>query len=244
MDFTKRKSNNTFVHSYGIACVRRNADSGCYEILMIKKRNSYAFVEFVRGLYDPYKDHDLEYMFSQMTIAEKSIIVTRKFDTMWCMCNKEPTKSSDRAAYGKALKKYTTLLERNVLLKIVSNTTNSSLLWEIPKGRPNKRENSISAATREFEEETGLTKNSYRVLFDEGVIEHVFVDCGVKYKYVYYIALLGNHVVPTYDYNNEHMLWELSDLKFMTSNAIQELNNNRLAKIVRIIIKKAKKHMP
>lgn len=239
----KQKNDSSFVCSYGVACVRKNSDSGRYEILMIKKRHTYAFIEFVRGMYDPYKDYDLEYMFDAMTITEKSIIHTRKFDTLWGVCNGEPTKSTERSVYNKSLKKYSTLVERGVLLTLISNTTNATLLWEIPKGRPNKKETASVSATREFEEETGLSKDSYRILFDEGTIEYSFIDCGVKYKYVYYIAVLGKNIVPTYDYNNKHMLWEVSELRFMTSSAIQEMNNQRLAKTARIIIKKAKKYL-
>ncbi len=241
----KSKSDNSFVMSYGVACVRRNSGSGCYEILMIKKRHTYSFIEFVRGMYDPYKDYDLQYMFEAMTITEKSMIQTRNFETIWNYCNGEPTKSSERSIYNRSLRKYTALLERNgnVLLTLITNTKNSNLLWEIPKGRPNKKESPLASATREFEEETGLSKNSYRILFDEGTIEYSFIDCGVKYKYIYYIAVLCGNVNPTYDYNNQHMLWELSELRFMTSLALQELNNQRLAKTARIIIKKAKKHL-
>lgn len=239
----KVKPDNSFVTSYGVACVRKNPDSGCYEVLMIKKRHTYAFVEFVRGIYDPFKDSDMEYMFDAMTITEKSIIQTRKFETLWSICNGEPTKSTERAVYNRSLKRYLRLHERGVLHILLSNTTNANLLWEIPKGRPNKRETPLISATREFEEETGLSKDCYRILFDESTIEYSFVDCGVRYKYIYYIALLGKNVVPTYDYNNEHMLWELSELRFMTSGAIQELNNQRLAKTARIIIKKAKKYL-
>lgn len=131
----------------------------------------------------------------------------------------------------------------NILLNFVSNSPNATLLWEIPKGRANKKETPLVSAMREFEEETGLDKKSYRVLLDEGTIEYTFIDCGVKYKYVYYLAVLDGSVVPTYDYNNHHMLWELSELKFMTSMAIQEMNNQRLAKTARIMIKKAKKYL-
>lgn len=239
------KHENSFVHSYGVACVRKNPDTRCYEILMIKKRNTYSFIEFVRGVYDPYKDHDLHYMFDSMTITEKSMIQTRNFNTLWNYCNGEPTKSSERSVYARSQKKYTTLIERegDVLASLLSNTKNATLLWEIPKGRPNKKETPLISAIREFEEETGLDKNNYRILFDEGTIEYSFVDGGVKYKYVYYLAVLSGSITPKYDYNNKHMLWELSELSFMTSAGIQELNNQRLAKTARIIIKKAKKYL-
>lgn len=240
---TEDVRDNSFVSSYGVACVRKNPDSGCYEILMIKKRHTYAFVEFVRGVYDPYKDYDLEYMFDAMTITEKSIIQTRRFEILWSICNSEPSKGAERSVYNRSLKKYTSLHDRGTLLRLLSNSTNANLLWEIPKGRSNKKETPLISAVREFQEETGLSKDAYRILLDEGTIEYSFVDCGVKYKYIYYIALLGRNVVPKYDYNNEHMLWELSEIRFMSSNAIQELNNQRLAKTARIIIKKAKKYL-
>lgn len=240
------KHDSSFVCSYGIACVRKNPDTKSYQILMIKKRNTYCFIEFVRGLYDPYKDVDLEYMFELMTITEKSMIQTRNFHTLWNYCNGEPTKSSERSVYARSLKKYTTLIERNdgnVLTSLLSKTKNSTLLWEIPKGRPNKKETPLVSAVREFEEETGIKKDSYRILFDEGTVEYSFVDAGVKYKYIYYIAAFTNSTDPTYDYNNSHMLWELSELRFVSSAVIQEMNNQRLAKTARIIIKKSKKYL-
>lgn len=240
------KTDNSFISSYGVACVRKNSDTGCYEILMIKKRYTYLFIEFVRGMYDPYKDYDLEYMFDGMTITEKSMIQTRNFNTLWNYCNgNEPTKSGERTIYTRSSRKFATLLDREkgaALSRLLSNSKNATLLWEIPKGRPNKKETALHSAVREFEEETGL-KETYRILFDEGTIEYSFVDGGVKYKYIYYLAVLSSNVVPTYDYTNEHMLRELSELRFMTSIAIQEMNNQRLAKTARIIIKKAKKYL-
>jgi len=236
---------DNFVVSYGIACVRKSPDTGCYEILMIKKRNTYAFVEFVRGLYDPYKNYDLEYMFASMSITEKSMIQTRDFATLWNYCNGMPTKSSERSVFIRSLNKYNTLTNRegDVLKTLIANTKNATLLWEIPKGRPNKKETPLASAVREFEEETGLVKDAYKILFDEGTIEYTFIDCGIKYKYIYYLAILKSNTTPKYDYNNQHMLWELSELKFMTSLAIQEMNNQRLAKIARIMIKKTKKYI-
>lgn len=147
--------------------------------------------------------------------------------------------------YNRAAHKYNALVERegNILQRLLSNSKNATLLWEIPKGRPNKNETHLMTASREFEEETGLSKDAYRVLFDEGIIEYSFMGCGVKYKYVYYIGVLSSNITPTYNFNNIHMVREVSELKFLTSIATQELNNQRLAKTVRIIIKKAKKYL-
>lgn len=235
--------NNMYIPSYGVACVRKNANSGCYEILMIKKRHTYSFIEFVRGFYDPYKEADLQYMFDTMTITEKSIIQGRSFPTIWSYCNGEPTKSTDRMGFNRAFRKYNMLVQRNILLHLLSNSQNATLLWEIPKGRSQKKETQLAAATREFEEETGLAKDSYRILFDEGTVEYTFIDCNVKYKYVYFLAVINNNVIPKYDYSNDHMVRELSEVGFMSSTGIQELNNQRLANTAKIIIKKTKRYI-
>lgn len=237
------KIENVSVVSYGVACVRRNPDTSRYELLVIKKRYTYQFIEFVRGMYDPHKTRDIEFMFEGMTIGEKSMIQTRNFDAIWHYCNGEPTRSCEKSLYVRSARKFNLLVSRGILLELMTGTTNASLLWEIPKGRANKRETALRSAMREFEEETGLPKDAYRLLIDEGTIEYSFIDCGVKYKYVFYIALIKGGVEPKYDYTNEHMLRELGDIRFLTANVIQEMNGNRLASVARVIIKKAKKYL-
>ena len=232
---------NSSIVSYGIACVRKNDQSGNYEILMIKKKNTYHFIDFVWGKYDISKTQDLEHMFEGMTINEKSMIRTMNFDVIWEYCNHI---NPNRTIYNRGNRKFKQLLDKGEahLLKLISNTKVSNLFWEIPKGRLNKKELPLNAAIREFKEETNISKNQYRILFDEGVIEYVFVDCGIRYKYIYYIAILESNVNPKYIFINDNMMNELSDISFMSSNAIQQFNNKRLAKIARVIIKKSKKY--
>lgn len=235
-----------FIISYGIACARKNKDSGNYEILMIKKRATYSFVDFLRGRYDPLRHYDLEFMFSGMTINEKILIRGRIFHTLWTYCyGKEPFRNSEKALYSKSEKKFNQLCDHQngeFLLDILNRSTNAELLWEIPKGRIGKNESPIDSAIREFEEETGISKDMYRLLFNEGTVEYTFTDGGIKYKYIYYMAILNNPNPPKYNFRNEHMLIEVAEMKFMPTNAVFEFNNNRLCKTIRIIIKKLKKY--
>jgi len=239
-------STPNFVISYGIACARRNNDTGNYEVLMIKKRATYAFVDFLRGRYDPLRHYDLEFMFNEMTINEKILIRGKNFATLWMYClGKEPTKSSDKNMYARSLRKFTQLCEHKegtFLIDLLNKSTNAELLWEIPKGRIGKNEVPIDSAIREFEEETGIKKSAYQLLFNEGTIEYTFSDGGVRYKYIYYLAVMNNAQHPRYDFSNEHMLIEVAELRFLPANAVLEFNNNRLYKTIRIIIKKLKKY--
>ena len=48
-------STSEIVTSYGIALVRKNINN-IYEILFIKKRLSYAFIAFIKGIYNRNND--------------------------------------------------------------------------------------------------------------------------------------------------------------------------------------------
>lgn len=240
-------SRSNVITSYGIACVRKNFDNGNYEVLMIKKKNTYSFTDFVRGTYDPYKDYDLEYIFDNMTITEKSIIQSKSYHTIWMYWNgAEPTKSSERSTYNRGIRKFEKLCERNntdfILDKLIQRNTHASLIWEIPKGRLDKKETPLAAAMREFKEETGVHENNLKII-SETPVEYSFTDCNAKYRYIYFIAVPVSAKTPSYDITNQHMLKELSELKYLSSTVISELNGKRFSKLVRTIIKIVKKQV-
>lgn len=235
-----------FIVSYGIACARKNQSSGNYEILMIKKRATYAFVDFIRGRYNPENQSELAYTFNQMTINEKIMIKSCNFDTIWNYCwGRSPEKPSEKGMYNRSSKKFKELVSMDNGEKIdnlIKRSTHGELLWEIPKGRIHKNELPLQTAIREFEEETGVKPDAYQLLPDEGTIEYTFTDNNVKYKYIYYLAIINRSAHPRYDFNNEHMILEVVDIKFLPATAVQQFNNNRLHQTVRIIIKKLKKY--
>lgn len=87
----------------------------------------------------------------------------------------------------------------NVLLK----TVNPLFLypeWGFPKGKRAGIESDIICAKREFEEETGYTDNDY-VIFEniQPIVENIIGFNGVKYRYIYYIALLKSNKKPEKD---------------------------------------------
>ncbi len=244
--------------SYGIACVRKAA--GRYEILMIKKRCSYSFIEFIRGSYDPCKKHDISYLLDGMTVDEKRVILSNQFDRLWfhaygsspilCRCEQDICDNCQNRSVGSKYlrpeRKYKALMNikhGQYIRELVHKSTNLDLLWEIPKGRMNKGEAPISSAIREFEEETSIDKHKYRLLFDDNTVEYTFIDNGVRYKYVYYLAIAMPKMSVEYDYNNEHMSAEISDMRFLPLDYIKALNNNRLHRIAKVIIKKCKKYI-
>lgn len=107
------------------------------------------------------------------------------------------------------------------LLEILKNTHScvESPEWGVPKGRRMFEESDIDTAKREFTEETGYLPNDY-ILFDniEPYIENIVGTNGVKYRYVYYIALLKTNKINTCkDLNNERYC-EIGDIGLFDLN--------------------------
>ena len=62
---------NNIVTSYGIALIKKNKllnNNNNYEVLMIKKRLTYAFIAFAKGIYNKHNDTELIKLFSNILI--------------------------------------------------------------------------------------------------------------------------------------------------------------------------------
>jgi 8-oxo-dGTP pyrophosphatase MutT (NUDIX family) len=68
--------------SYGLAVCK--FIDGILHVLMVKKKYSYSFFEFVFGKYPRFDRVKLEAMFDSMTYQEKTDILEMDFDKLWC----------------------------------------------------------------------------------------------------------------------------------------------------------------
>ena len=65
--------------------------------------------------------------------------------------------------------------------------------WGFPKGRRDYNEKDMDCALREFEEETGLSKDNVSIVQNIVPIEEIFTGSNYKsYKHKYYIAYIDN----------------------------------------------------
>jgi 8-oxo-dGTP pyrophosphatase MutT (NUDIX family) len=84
-----KKRNTVFriFNSAGIACCRWIIDKRTHvrkpQILLVQKRYTYQFIEFVLGRYNNNDNSRLHYLFSHMTPTEKMDILTFNFDLLW-----------------------------------------------------------------------------------------------------------------------------------------------------------------
>lgn len=234
------------ITSYGIACCRKNTNNQ-YEILMIKKKSTYAFCEFVYGSYDIYHKHNIKYLLDDMAIDEKISILSFNYDTIWFKLYSTFPTTPRPNYYNKGYKRFTSLIKIDngkYLANLIHSSENSEILWEIPKGRANRHESPIETAIREFNEETNISKTEYKIIFNEDKITYSFHDNGKKYMYVYYIAvMLNNKYNPRFSYESEFMYREVNDIKFLSTEKVRAFNNSRLYKLTKMIIKKSKKYI-
>lgn len=200
------KNCNSPTISYGFICFKVVNDQSVY--LMVQRKDSLSYVEFIRGKYKLENRLYIMKLFSNMTEEERHRIRNRDFETlwkeMWCKNEDECSKNFNRE-YNEASEKFYKLkkgyyikshddasLVTLVNIDIFLTQTMSEQLeteWGFPKGRRNVNENDINCALREFKEETGFDLNSLEICSHMKPLEEVFSGTNKKrYKHVYYIA--------------------------------------------------------
>jgi 8-oxo-dGTP pyrophosphatase MutT (NUDIX family) len=195
--------------SYGVICYSFREGKVVY--LMVQRKDSLSYVEFMRGKYNLENKKYLMKLFSYMTNDERLRLQNNDFDHLWrdMWCKNETDGKHFNKEYQEAAEKFNKIKtgylmksQENEVISIninylVSNTKPlfSETEWGFPKGRRNVNENDLNCALREFKEETGLNTNIMRLLFDLKPLEEVFSGTNKKrYKHVYYIAQLCNNI--------------------------------------------------
>jgi 8-oxo-dGTP pyrophosphatase MutT (NUDIX family) len=181
--------------------------------LMVSRKFSLGFVEFVRGRYDIADTKGIINLFEQMTLDEITLIRKNEYDDiLYYFLNRNNENKEvvlNKIYEGKysleyceskikfnMLKNYQDHPENNIVLGLSFYTKNvkpkwTKPEWGFPKGRREKKtEENLACACREFEEETGYKKTEYTILNKIEPIEEVMTGTnGVIYKHVYYLAL-------------------------------------------------------
>ena len=224
---TARKCNIP-VTSYGIICFRKNADN-IQEYLMIQKKDSLSYVEFIRGKYDVLHKEYIMRLVGNMTLEEKERLRTKTFDELWGMLwtNIVPQSKRFMANYIDSKKKFEKLKagfllqdeSQNIIFfnldYIVQNAVQlfDETEWEFPKGRRQLNEYDEQCALREFSEETGVPSCDIKLLRDIKPIEEVFVGMNkTRYRHIYYIAAAGPSVEFNLDASNNKQMSEVRNI--------------------------------
>ena len=232
------KSCNHPVISYGIICYKLvyEAHSVIPMFLMVQRKDSLSYVEFIRGKYNLENRSYIMRLATNMTDEERQFMLNNDFDVlwknMWCKSNEDETNKNFTKEYTEASEKFN-MLKKGYLMKteqgeminfsikyMIENTTAIFLEteWGFPKGRRNINEDDISCALREFKEESGVNLKNIRLLNDIKPLEEVFSGSNkIRYKHVYYLS----RYVSDYDISYQFCK-EIKDVKWFTFDEMIE----------------------
>lgn len=227
--------------SAGVACVRF-APTGM-EILLVRKRYTYAYNMFVSGRYKSDNSSDLITLFNSMTVDEKLDILSLNFVHIWyrVWLNNLQKTSSFYTAKSKFENAFVADGGARLRRLMSKSRENGQLIWEIPKGRKKgKTESDIACAVREFTEETTLTMKQCNICQEK--YKHSYISDGTKYTNIYYFAYTRLNITPVVNAANQLQVGEIAEIKWMNMNAIIHVDSGgRLTPIAKKIFKYMKK---
>ncbi len=249
-----------FKESYGIACCRFNLETKEPEVLLIKKRYTYAFFDFVFAKYKKRDDNRLRKLFNQMSLQEKIDVLRLDFDKLWCRIRIKIPNPSDfshsssrnngRNPYGNQSDAWHTYVCKKTkfdnnfinvdkgrrLRKLIHGTASVDSIWEIPKGRPMHGEKPINTAIREFKEETDIGIEKYTFLLHEAPIVESYVVNRCNYKHTYFIAIANQfNWEPEVNFSSYEQLLEVENIQWTSINRAEYLNLKQIDPQLRIL---------
>lgn len=218
------------ITSVGIIVYRLN-DEKKPEYLLIRRKDTIGYVEFMRGKYNIYSKMYLLNIISEMTNNEKQRLLTQPFDSLWTQLWGNDISSQYRSEEKISRDKFESLKHGIVIhkddfsLETLINEANKLCQWEetewgFPKGRHNNQEKDLSCALREFEEETGISRTSINIIHNVLPFEEIFTGSNYKsYKHKYYVAYMKNET----DAMNSYQHTEVSKMEWKSYETSMEL---------------------
>ena len=245
------------ISSYGIIAFKIDNNTKDIYFLMICRKDTFHYVEFMRGRYDLDNSDYLESLLDGLTGFERDQILNNNFDYLWInlwMTKNNESKNQERynREYYDSKNKFSKLKENNYFKKYFekSEIKWSEPEWGFPKGRRNLGEQDLDCAIREFEEESGLSSDQYNIVdirlvsnsFDINEdslcdptykVKEVFTGTNnLKYKHVYYLAICNNNIQVKLDENNFDQSSEISNIKwFQYSDCLKKIRPYNKEKI-------------
>jgi 8-oxo-dGTP pyrophosphatase MutT (NUDIX family) len=214
------------ITSYGVVVFRSSSNG--LQFLMIRRKDSFGFIDFIRGKYSPYNIFQVQNIINEMSLTEKQIILTKPFEelwlNMWGNSNNIQYKNEEMSSSKKmeTIKNGITINEENIRLNDIvekSPTKWSETEWEFPKGKRNHKEKDIDCALREFEEETGISKAKITVIENILPFEEIFIGTNHKsYKHKYFLAYMND----TEEILDNFQITEVSKIEWKTIDGCLE----------------------
>jgi 8-oxo-dGTP pyrophosphatase MutT (NUDIX family) len=223
--------------SYGVIAVKFSA--GVAHYLMVRRRDSISYVEFMRGKYKLDNPEYITMLINGMTVEERGRLLAGNFDDLWeSLWNSQNTRQY-RNECEAARRMYTAIKNTGdvygrLLVQYIDHASTrwTEPEWGFPKGRRSVRESTLACALREFNEETGLPESIVHIVEDEPTqVEEYTGTNGIRYKQVYYVGACAPESVAALQPSNRVMSREIGDILWLPFDAafgkIRETNSEK-----------------
>lgn len=173
------------------------------EYLMIRRKDTLGFIDFIRGKYSTTNKEYLMNMIKQMTNNEKQQLLTNTFEQIWHniwgstnISNQYKTEEQSSKIKFNQLRNGIQYKNKVFTLKDIVNESFKYTQWDepewgFPKGRRNFNETDLNCALREFSEETGFNINKLKLIENIYPFEENFTGSNYKsYKHRYFITYM------------------------------------------------------
>lgn len=230
------------ITSIGIICFKLFPNNDI-KYLTVMRRHTYAYVEIVRT--KRYLSNEyLEMLCKNITKKERLYILNHDFDfiwnELWTVKNTgiyiKDYKTS-RDGYNKRIDFIKEYLKHN-------DPEYTEPEWGFPKGRRNFKEDNKSCAIREFNEETKLTSADYQLIKldnKEEFNEEFLAENNIRYKFIYYIAIMKTEKEPYIDIFDNNQVGEIGRIEWKSFDELMNRktnivdNNKEKYKIIKLI---------
>jgi len=232
--------------SYGIICYKLTNKPKVLKYLMIQRKDTLCYVEFIRGKYEiENKDYIIK-LFENMTHEERKLIINNSFEYLWntlWIDNKK--KNTD---YRITRDKFN-LIKKGYNIKPLDKQSDSIFFdinyiisccrqvkleqeWEFPKGRRKIGEDDFTCAKREFNEESGLSLRKLQFPEPYKCYEEVYLSMNkIRYRNIFYIARhidkCENNSESLFNENNLNQIKEVRDVRWMGYDDVYDKINHR-----------------
>jgi 8-oxo-dGTP pyrophosphatase MutT (NUDIX family) len=195
--------------------------------LMIRRKHTLGFLEFIRGRYNVENVDGIISLFSQMTKEEIYQIGESTLEELWTESwSSDKNKTSFQYEFEDSKLKFDKLSkgveddEESLNLEFYVKNVNpkwKNAEWGFPKGRRNYYETDIMCGIREFQEESGVDDGEY-VILDKinPILEDLIGTDGKNYRHIYFPSISTTNKLPEIVQSNKVQSSEIGDIGWFT----------------------------
>lgn len=211
------------------------------EFLMIQRKDSIGFVEFMRGKYNPADTNYVRCQLEGMTREEQQRLLHTPFDELWTALWGLPQEGfhsyrNEKDQARQKLEQLRTGVPSLQSLVDAAPVDHDTPEWGFPKGRRDSYESEYACAMREFGEETNLFERDVHPIRNLDPISELFTGTNsVQYCHKYFLVYVPSAVADTVamvpESVNKDMAREVGDIRwFPLADALKRIRPSHVEK--------------